>query len=138
MFEICLNLNHFFPKFCFVAYFISVLIFVSSCAGQRYKLCTTEVTTHNQCFFFKFIKQVHWLGSSGLINSKWRLSWCNSRSFLESAQFWLPTGTHCLSLTTSKFFLVKIWRILFLNLKNPLLDQPTFFFCFNLSFCSFS
>jgi hypothetical protein len=64
MFEICLNLNHFFPKFCFVAYFISVLIFVSSCAGQRYKLCTTEVTTQPVFFF-----QIHQVGALARILS---------------------------------------------------------------------
>jgi hypothetical protein len=32
-------------------------------------------------FLFKFLKQVHWLGSSALISSKWRLSWWTSRSF---------------------------------------------------------
>jgi hypothetical protein len=35
-------------------------------------------------FFFKFLEDVYWRGSSALISNKWRLSWWTSRSFLES------------------------------------------------------
>ncbi len=52
-------------------------------------------------FFLKFLKQVHWLISSALISSKWRLSLWTSRSFLES----------CLVLATCKNT-VQIWQLL--------------------------
>jgi hypothetical protein len=35
--------------------------------------------------FFEFLKQMHWLGSSALINSKWQLSWWTSRFFWNPA-----------------------------------------------------
>jgi len=78
-------------------------------------------------FFFKFLKQVHWLESSALISSKWRLSWWTSRSFLESS----------LVLATSQFFLSKYGEFYFSNLKNSFCRtrQPFFFFRQVMKFC---
>jgi hypothetical protein len=65
--------------------------------------------------FFKFLKYVHWLGSSPLISKKWRLFLWTSKSFSESC---LDLATYMNTLSKSGDFHSLFYQDMAIFLKS--------------------